>query len=253
MEVARERIRAVLTSADTPEARLAGLRRLAEEQAAAILRERSGVCLIVLIGSVARELSGDRPLGSAVWEDTDLDIWAWERTELDALYAHWQHEPPHWLSGAIALYDPDNLLPGLLAECSHWRVPERRKLVRYLWMQNLAIKRSALLFLGQGNLPAALWAARKAFELVLDIRMLLDGEMPATPKYDWYVLPADARELLVRLHTVDSGDAGAVDRVVHEADDMHWRLKHEIEAFIGSQDIFAAPWDAVRFPIIRWL
>lgn len=220
-----------------------------------MLAKHKNINLIVLLGSLGRELSGEEPAGAFVWEGSDIDIATWDTSAegFEKLKEDCNINTPHWLLGSFALYDPEGTLPQLKDEYGKWSVENRKKLTGYLWMQNLAIKRCALAFLEQDNIPEALWAARKAFELVLDITLLLDDFVPCTPKYDWHSLRKNLRATLVQLHTVDSGDKEAVNNAIIQADSDHWELKEELEEFLGVESIFDSPWGSIRFPIIRWL
>lgn len=232
---------------------LKNLRKIAEERAKEILSKHKDIKLIILHGSIGRELSGDKQYGSVVCERSDIDIGYFSLSDIRKMKIEWKKDTPHWLAGSIALYDPNNLLPELKAKYAKWDMEERKKIIWYLWMENLSIKKCALLFLDKGNLPAALWASRKAYERVLDLTLLLDGFVPCTPKYDWYCFRKKIKRTLVKLHKVDIKDKKAVKRVIIEADNSHWKLKGELEKFLEKKHIFEGEWNSVRFPIIKWL
>ena len=254
MDVSNKAVRKALKGARTHKEGLDNLHRLAQSYAKEILQKNEAVKLIMLLGSIGRELSGESLAGTAVWEGSDIDIAWWDSsTDFEKMKTNWKKNTPHWLSGSIALYDPCNLLPELKAECAKWTIENRRKLTIHLWMENLAIKRCALTFLEQGNIPAALWSARKAFELVLDITLLLDNYVPCTPKYDWHCLRNEIRETLVTLHTVDWTDKKAARKAIIEADSRHWELKEPLEEFLGIESVFDPFWASTKFPILRWL
>jgi len=243
-------------NAKTKHEALENLRKMAQAQADEMVRKDKSIRLIAVLGSVGKELSGEVPVGSTIWEDTDLDLVAWTyATDFNELKAQWKECTPIWLSGAFALYDPDNLLPQLKAQCAKWGLGNRKKIVWDLWMRNLAIKRCAAMWVERKNIPAALWAARKAFEFVLDITLLLDNKVPCTPKYDLHCLRENIESTLLKLHTVQSTDAKAAEDAINEADGRHWELKEELEKFLNKKDIFDPPhWVSdPRFPIIKWL
>ena len=254
MELTNKAIRKAFEGAKTRQEVLDRLQSMAQDYAEEILHKNPDIRLIILHGSIGRELSREKPVGTVVWEGSDMDIACYDSsTDFEELKAEWRSDTPHWLSGSVALYDPGNLLPQLKAECSKWSVENRKKIIGQLWMKNLGIKRCALAFLEQDNVPAALWAARKAFELVLDIGMLFDDFVPCTPKYDWHCLRRELKETLIKLHTVDSSDREAVENVIEEADNRHWELKEAVEEFLELDIAFHARYNYVRFPILRWL
>jgi hypothetical protein len=232
---------------------LKNLRKIAEERAKEILCKHKDIKLIILHGSVGRELSGDKQYGSVVCERSDIDLGCFSLSDIKKLKTEWEKNTPHWLAGSIALYDPNNLLPELKAKYAKWNIEQRKKIIWHLWMETLSIKSSALLFLEKNDFPAALWASRKAYERVLDVTLLVDNFVPCTPKYDWHCLRKNIKRTLIKLHKVDIKDKKAVKRIIIEADNSHWRLKEELEKFLGKKHIFEGNWDSVRFPIIKWL
>ena len=254
VDLGNEAVRPVVEGAKSPQEAIERLRKMAEERSAEILRGNRKIKLIVLLGSIARELSGDAPVGSVVWAGSDMDIVYWdESADFEEMKKDWRDDARHWLKGSFALYDPDGLLPVLKEECGKWSLAMRRKLVLNLWTQTLALKKSTLAFLEKDrNWAAALWSARKAYDLVLDVVLLLDDHVPGLPKSDWHELRPSIQKALENLHAVDAGNEEAVKAAIAEAEKIHWDLKEELEKFLGTPSIFELEWTHHRFPITKW-
>jgi len=91
-------IKKTIAGSKSPQETLDRLRRLAEEYANILLRENDNIRLIILVGSIGRELSGEMPCGATVWEGSDIDLFWWDSdTDIDQLKKTWKENSPHWL------------------------------------------------------------------------------------------------------------------------------------------------------------
>ena len=139
------------------------LENLAKQKSIKILSEREDILAIYLAGSIARELLSLVPKNSNVYEYSDMDlvvilsgknkdIFSYKKSvelpltgycinyySLDAFEKRRVREwfifdkLSNWLSEAIPLYDPDNLLPILKEKYGKWDDEIREQLLDHLY------------------------------------------------------------------------------------------------------------------------
>ena len=200
---------------------------------------------VLLTGSVAREYIGQTPLGSSIHSKSDLDfIIIQEGQEIrghecldptndmpeihvkyysdDVIRAHLNSNPTYfdkfafWILSAHPMHDPGGIFTEYQEQFSSWELGARKQALRTLWDAAEGEVSNAFYFQENRGALFAVWSLRKAFDLMLDIGMIIDGEFRFSSRTDVLHYTPSQIETLSRIQLLNPNDSEGIIALVEE-------------------------------------